>query len=374
MMELKLKKDELLKGLAQTVSIAEKRSSMPILSNVLLEVQDDRLAITATDLEVTMRGTYEAEVVSKSRLTVPARKFYEIVRVLGDEELSLTETDNFSIVLKGSRSTYQLHGLAPEDFPPMPAYDEVSFLEIDSQVILDMIEKTISSIAVEETRYNLAGVFFEKAKSEMDSRSVLRMVSTDGHRLSLVEKQVDNLTMLHLEKGVIISKKGMSEMRKLAEAGGSLQIGFTGNSAVVKGDKAVLVMRLLEGRFPDYNLVIPKKNDKIMTLNRKEFLEMLRRVSVISSDDFKGVKFSITPKELTLSAVNPELGEARESLPVEYDGPEIEIGFNPRYFIDALTALKSEAVKLAFLDGGNPSLVTADDDKGFVGVIMPMKI
>ena len=374
MMELKLRKEELLKGLAQTVSIAEKRSSMPILSNVLLEVQDDRLAITATDLEVTMRGTYEAEVISKSRLTVPARKFYEIVRVLGDEELSLTETDNFSIVLKGSRSTYQLHGLAPEDFPPMPAYDDVIFLEIDSQVILDMIEKTISSIAVEETRYNLAGVYFEKAKSEKDSRSVLRMVSTDGHRLSLVEKQVENLAELHLEKGVIISKKGMSEMRKMAEASESLKIGFTGNSAVVQGDKAVLVMRLLEGRFPDYNLVIPKKNDKVMTLNRKEFLEMLRRVSVISSDDFKGVKFSISPKELTLSAVNPELGEARESLPVEYDGPEIEIGFNPRYFIDALTALNSEAVKLAFLDGGNPSLVTADDDQGFVGVIMPMKI
>jgi DNA polymerase III subunit beta len=373
MLELKIKKDELVKGVSQTQSIAEKRSSMPILSNLLLEGEEGRLVITATDLEVTFRGTYEAEIIEQGRLTVPARKFYEIVRVLGDEEFKLAEAENYNLLLTGPRSKYQLHGLSPEDFPPMPEYEDVNYVNIPAEILLDMIEKTIHSIAIEETRYNLAGVFFEKSIHE-SGKSILRLVSTDGHRLSLVENHIEGLSKLGLEKGVIISRKGVNEMRKLAEESETLQLGFTDNSAVVKGERVIMVMRLLEGRFPDYNLVIPKNNDKIMTVGRKDFLEMLRRISVMSSDDFKGVKFSLSNNELTVSAVNPELGEARESLPVEYEGESVDIGFNPKYFIDALGSMKSERVKVALLDAGNPSMLTAPEDKGFIGVVMPMKI
>lgn len=372
MLELRLKKEELLKGVSQTQSIAEKRSSMPILSNLLLEAKDGRLSITATDLEITFRGTYEAEILSEGKLTVPARKFYEIVRVLGNEELTLTETENQSLVITGSRSTYQLHGLSPEDFPPMPPYEDISYIDIEADVILDMIEKTIFSIAMEETRYNLAGVYLEK--SEVEGKHVMRMVSTDGHRLSLIEKEMPELGALELPKGVIISRKGMTEMRKLAEEGGNIKIGFTSNSAVVQGEKVVIVMRLLEGRFPDYNLVIPKNNDKLMNIGRKDFLEMLRRVSVMSSDEYKGVKFTMAPKEMTLSAVNPDLGEAKESMPVDYEEHEIVVGFNPRYYIEALGALKSDIIQIRFLDASNPCMLTAEEDKGFTGVIMPMKI
>lgn len=372
MLELKLKREELLKGVSQTQSIAEKRSSMPILSNVLLEVRENRLAITATDLEISFRGTYEAEIIEEGRLTVPARKLFEIVRVIGDDEFSIKETENHSLIIKGSRSKYQLNGLSPEDFPPMPDFDEVSYLDMEAETILDMIEKTIHSIAMEETRYNLAGVYFEKG--DLEDKKVVRFASTDGHRLSLVEKDMPNLEVLDLPKGVIISRKGVTEMKKLAEEGGVLKIGFTTNSAVMKGENVVLVMRLLDGRFPDYNLVIPKKNDKHLSLGRKDFLEMLRRVSVMSSDDYKGVKFSLSPKELTLTAVNPDLGEARESLPIDYEGPELDIGFNPRYFIEALSSLKSDLITLSLLDAGNPSMMTASDDIGYTGVIMPMKI
>ncbi|MFH1137090.1 MAG: DNA polymerase III subunit beta [Pseudomonadota bacterium] len=372
MLDLRLKKEELLKGVSQTQSIAEKRSSMPILSNVLLEVQDGRLAITATDLEIAFKGSYEAKVLDEGRLTVPARKFYEIVKVMADEEFRLTELENYSLSLSGLRSNYQLHGLSPEDFPLMPDYQEVKFIDLNSEIILDMIDKTIYSVATEETRYNLAGVFLEKGEKE--ARSILRMVSTDGHRLSLVEKEVSNLGALALEKGVILSKKGLMEFRKLAEEGGNLQMGVSGANVVVRGDNAILVMRLLEGRFPDYNLVVPKNNKNIMTAGRKDLLDALRRVSVISSDDYKGVKFTLTPQDITLTAVNPDLGEARDGLPVEYEGPEIVIGFNPRYFIDTLSSLKSDKITISFLDGGSPCIVKAEEDKGFVGVLMPMKI
>ena len=178
-----------------------------------------------------------------------------------------------------------------------------------------------------------------------------------------------------LKKASSWPRKGMLEMKKLCEeneeVSGSV---FTSNSAVFKTENVVLVMRLLEGRFPDYNLVLPKNNTNIMAVGRKDFLEMLRRVSVMNSDDHKGIKFSLAPKELTLSTVNPDLGEAKETLPVEYEGDEIEVGFNPRYFIEALGSLRSDLINVALLDSGNPCEVKGEEDAGFTGVIMPMKI
>jgi len=368
MLELRIKKEELLKGVSQTQSIAEKRSSMPILSNILLEVRDSRLAITATDLEISFRGFYEAEVQNEGRLTVPARKFYEIVRGMVDEDLVLKETKQSGLNLIGSRANYQLLGLPPDDFPPMPDYEQVDYMEMSSELMVDMIDKTIFSVSLEETRYNLAGVFLEKYEKE--NKSFLRMVSTDGHRLSLVEKESVEARQMTLEKGVIISRKGLNEMRKMAESEKSLKMGFSTNSAVARGEDGILVMRLLEGRFPDYQLVIPKKIDKTMKASRKEFLEMLRRISVISPS----VLFTLSPKELQLSAVNPDLGEAKETLPVEYEGDQLEMGFNPRYFIEAGSALKSEVITIGFQAVGNPCVVSSPEDSGFTGVIMPIKI
>jgi len=368
MLELRIKKEELLKGVSQTQSIAEKRSSMPILSNILLEVQDSRLAITATDLEISFRGFYQAEVQNEGRLTVPARKFYEIVRGMVDEDLVLKETEQSGLSLVGARANYQLLGLPPDDFPPMPDYEQVEYMEISSEFLVDMIDKTIFSVSLEETRYNLAGVFLEKAEKE--NKSFLRMVSTDGHRLSLIEKEAPEAKALTMEKGVIISRKGLGEMRKMAENEESLKIGFSANSGVARGEDSILVMRLLEGRFPDYNLVIPKKIDKRMNLSRREFLEMLRRISVISPS----VLFTLSPKELQLSAVNPDLGEAKETLPVEYEGEQLGMGFNPRYFIEAGSALKSEVMTIGFQAVGNPCVISAPEDPGFIGVIMPIKI
>ncbi|MDY6850802.1 MAG: DNA polymerase III subunit beta [Thermodesulfobacteriota bacterium] len=368
MLEVRIKKEELLKGVSQTQSIAEKRSSMPILSNVLLEVQEGRLAITATDLETSFKGAYEAEILGEGSLTVPARKLFEIVRGLSDEDLNLQETENYSLILSGARSKYQLLGLPPEDFPSMPAYDEVVYMEIEADNLLDMIEKTIFSVSIEETRYNLAGVFVEKG--EQDGKKLLRMASTDGHRLSMIERIMPGLENLDLEKGVIISRKGMTEIKKLAEAGGTLKIGFSPKNAVVKRENTVLVIRLLEGRFPDYNLVIPKDNDKKININRDEFIETIRRLQVMST----GVKLNITPKEMVLTAINPDLGEARESILVDYEAEELKSGFNPRYFFEAASALKSDTITLSFCDSEKPSTITAQDEPGFVCVIMPVKI
>jgi len=372
MLDLKINKEELLRGVSKTQSIAEKRSSMPILSNVLLEAQEGKFFITATDLEISFRGAYHAEINDSGQLTVPARKFYEIVHEMSNEDLNLKEAENFNLSVIGSRSKFQLHGLSAEDFPPMPDYTEVKFVNIPSEALKDMIDKTIYSITTEETRYILGGVYVERIQNQNKNR--LRFTSTDGHRLSLIDRKVEGLESLDLEKGVIVSRKGLTEMRKLADEGGEFKLAFTANSAVLIKDEAILIMRLLEGRFPEYNLVIPKQNENVMTLARKEFLETLRRVAVMSSERYKGTKFLIGPKNLTLSVVNPDLGEAQEDLPAEYEGEELMIGFNVRYFIETLSALKSDLITLAFKDSKSPCLIKGEEDKGFVGVVMPMKV
>ncbi|MBW2623455.1 MAG: DNA polymerase III subunit beta, partial [Deltaproteobacteria bacterium] len=317
MFELVLKKEELLKGISITQSIAEKRTSMPILSNVLLDIEGGKLCITATDLEISFKGTYEAEIVNPGRLTIPARKFYEIVNVMADEMISLKELENYNLSLSGLRSNYQLHGLQADDFPPMPDYEEITFIDIEADILKEMIEMTIFSTSVEETRYNLGGVFVTPVEDQ--NENMLRFVSTDGHRLSLKDNKITGLENLEFEKGVIISRKGLTEMKKFTEEGGEVRLGFTSNSAVLIKDEAVLVMRLLDGRFPDYQLVIPKNNDQIMNIKRKDFLDMLRRVAVMSSDRYKGTKFSLQPKNLTLTAINPDLGEAKEDMSVDYE-------------------------------------------------------
>ena len=372
MLELVLKKEELLKGISITQSIAEKRTSMPILSNVLLDIDGEKLCITATDLEISFKGTYEAEIVNSGRLTIPARKFYEIVNVMADETISLKELENYSLSVSGLRSNYQLHGLQADDFPLMPDYEEITFINIEADILKEMIEMTVFSTSVEETRYNLGGVYVTPVEDQ--NGKMLRFVSTDGHRLSLKDNLIAGLENLEFEKGVIISRKGLTEMRKFTEEGGEVRLGFTSNSAVLMKDEAVLVMRLLDGRFPDYQMVIPKNNDHVMQIKRKDFLDMLRRVAVMSSDRYKGTKFSLQSKNLTLTAINPELGEAKEDMPVDYEGVELNLGFNVQYFIETMSAMKSEVVSLAFKDNDSPCLVKGEDDTGFLGVLMPMKI
>jgi DNA polymerase-3 subunit beta len=372
MLELKVTRDELLKGVSKTQSIAEKRSSMPILSNILIDAQNDQLLITATDLEISFKGTFAAEVKKSGRLTVPARKLYEIIHEMSDEALVLKELDNYNLEVSSARSNYQLHGLSAEDFPPMPDYESVTFLDIPAETLSDMIEKTIYSISTEETRYNLSGVCVERIPDEESPK--LRFVSTDGHRLSLMDAPIPGLDRLGMTGRVIISRKGLMEMKKLADEGNDLKLGFTGNSAVVIKDTSVLVIRLLEGRFPDYNLVIPKDNPAIMTLGRKDFLEAMRRISTMLSDRYKGARFDIETKNLTITVVNPDVGEATENLPVEFTGDGISAGFNVKYFIEILSPLKADAVQVVLKDAKSPCLIKSEEDRGFLGVIMPMNL
>ncbi|MGL4208146.1 MAG: DNA polymerase III subunit beta [Candidatus Adiutrix sp.] len=372
MLALSIKKDDLVKGMGQTSAIAEKRSTMPILSNILLEAEGGELKITATDMEITFQGTYPAEVTSPGSLTVPAKKLSEVARLLNAETVCLSEGENFTLNLAAGQFSTQMYGLSPADFPRMAAVENIQFVDFEGAALSGVIEKTMNSISLEETRYNLSGVYIEKI--EFEGALSLRFVSTDGHRLNMAALSAPDLPNLELLRGVLVSKKGMSELKRMAETSEIVKIGVTQNNLLAKAGGAILVMRLLDGRFPDYTMVVPKSNDKTMIANRKEFLDALKRIATMSSDEYKAVKFSLENRLLTITSMTPELGKAEESLAVEYDCDKIESGFNPRFFIEALNTLVSDKVRVNYSESNTPVLLSAAEDPGYTGVIMSMKI
>lgn len=371
-MELTVRREDLVKGLAKSQSVVERRTSMPILSNVLLSAEGESITISATDLETSFQGVYPARISQPGQLTVPARKFYEIAKELPAEDLYLKEKENSYLHLSAGRANFDLVGLAAEDFPKLPDPDGLVGLEFESDMLAEMIEKTFSSISQEDTRFNLAGLFVEKR--ERDGEPFLRFVSTDGHRLSVVDRNVAGIEALELEQGVIIPRKAVSEIRKLADEGGSLSLGLNREMGVVRREESLFMLRMQEGTFPDYNVVIPKKAKQIATVNRRAFSDVLKRVSILSTDRYHGVRFDFRPGLLEVVTQNPELGEAREAVDVDYDGEAFALGFNARYFLDLCGAMRSEDITLAFVDDQSPCLIKGEGDEGFLSVIMPMRL
>jgi len=375
MLALKIKKDELARGVGQTSAIADKRSALPLLSNVLLEAEEGRLRLTATDMEISFQGTYPAEVVTPGRLTVPARTFSDLVRNINipAEEVKLAEDANYTLLLSAGPYNDKILGAGPDDFPAMPPVDDIPFLDLAGRDLQGVIDRTIYSVAKDETRYNLSGIYIEKV--EYEGRPNLRLVSTDGHRLNLAGLYTPDLAKLDMSKGVLAPSKGLGELRKLTEGAETVRLGFSGESLVARSQNAVLVMRLQDGRFPDYNLVLPKDNHRHLLVDRRELLEALKHVGIMcAGGEYKVVKLALSPGRLVISAVNPNQGQSEAGLEAEYEGEPLEIGLNPRYCLEALSPLVSEKVRLSFLEAANPVLITAAEDPGYSGVIMSMRI
>ncbi len=376
-MELKIGIPELTRALARSQGIVEKKSTMPILSHVLLEARSTgELAVSATDLDVSVSGTHAAEVVKEGGIAVSARHLFDIVKSLaGEGKVSLKKTANNHLEVKAGQAEFRLVGLPGEDFPAMPKFEKVPFVPVEPTTVLSLVERTAFAASTDETRYNLNGVFFEPIAG------LMRLVATDGHRLSMADAVIEG--DFRLKKGVILPRKGISELRKLlseavdgAEEKPKGELGFADNSAIFRRPGVVLVMRLIEGSFPDYRQVIPKAGEKVATLGRERLLQVLRRVSLLSSEKSNAVKLELGKGNLRIAAQNPDLGEAREDLPVEYDGEPLKIGFNAKYLIDVLTVLHDADVRLELADDLSPGVVRPSGEAGehFTAVIMPMRI
>ncbi len=375
-MELKIGAQELAKALGRSQGIVEKKSTMPILSHVLLEARKGtELHVSATDLDLSVSSEHKCEVLKDGAVAVSAKHLYEIVRALPEQTVTLKRASNNYLEVRSGPSEFRIVGLPAEDFPALPKFEKVPFVAVDPSEILEMIERTQFAVSTDETRYNLNGVFFEPAAG------AVRMVATDGHRLSLSERKLDG--EFGLKRGVILPKKGLQELRKLlseaAESGEEkpeAKLGFVENNAIFRRPGVVLAMRLIEGMFPDYRQVIPKGGEKVVAVGRQRLLDTLRRVSLLSSDKAHAVKLDLAKGALKVLSQNPDLGEAKEEVPVEYEGEPLKIGFNARYLLDVLQVMKSDDVALELADDLSPGVLKGkgEADQGFTAVVMPMRI
>jgi len=374
-MNLSISKSELQRGLARIQAIVEKRNSMPILSNVRLEAVKEkgasRLKLAATDLEVGIHGSHEAEVKKAGGVTVAARKLHEIVRELPDEPVALTTTDNNYLEVKCARSEFTLAGTAVEEYPTLPGAAPKKLIPMQAVVLSQMIERTMYATCADETRYNLNGVFVEV----LADVGKLRMVATDGHRLACVDRAIAE-GLDDLPAGIIIPRKGLAELKRLVdeEDADEVALGFEGNSGLVRKGDVTLAMRLIEGEFPNYRQVIPKDPGRRLTLTAEPFMRALRRVHLLSSQQSHSVKLELKEGQIAISTRNPDLGEAREELDVDYAGEDLEIGFNARYLMDAIQALGSKEIVLGLQDDLSPVQVTPADDDESLAVVMPMRL
>lgn len=372
-MEFKIDKDTFSRALQKIQGIVEKRNTMPILSNVLIEASDGRIELTATDLEVGMKSSYETAVTREGKITVSAKKLYEIIKELPDETISFSTKENDWVEIRCGKAHFSIVGLSPEEFPYFPKVNEESFIRIESRLLAEMIEKTAYAICFDETKYNLNGIFVKTVEEE--GKALLRMVATDGHRLSIAEKEFAGAVQSEMSKGVIFPKKGIFELKKMCEEEATeLSLGFMDNSAVIKKGNTVVVMRLVDGEFPDYTRVVPVANDRIVTVAREPFFHSLRRMSILSSEKFKGIKMDIEAERMVISSSNPELGEASEELDAAYGDAPLSIRFNAKYLIDVLSVLNESEVALVLRDELSPAIVKPAGVEGFTAVIMPMRL
>ncbi len=367
-MEIEINRDELVKSMNLLQGIVERRNTMPILSHVLLHAENSTLSLSATDLDVGMTISCMSKTVKKGDAAVQGRKLYEIVKELSEgASVRMKMEENFWMEIHSQKSRFKLSGLDPKDFPTLPKFEEMKYESMDGQKLHEMIEKTVYAVSQDESRKNLSGVYIETVDHS------LRMVATDGHRLVYIDRK-GTISGLG-KKGPLLSKRGLLEIKKVIEGGEKeIKLALTENTLLVKGEKVSLFTRLIDGEFPDYHMVIPKEGKKKVTAKREDLLTSLRRVAVIMGGRSPAVKVTLTKGLIQFSSVNPEIGEARDEVPAEYQGEDIEIGMNARYLIEPLSVLTEDEVLIELTDDASPVLLRKKDSRDEIVVIMPMRV
>ena len=374
-MKLKADRATLLKALAHIQSVAEKRNTIPILANVLIAVRDGRLSFTATDMEIAVVEDVAANTTRNGATTAPAATIYDIVRKLPDgAEVELDHPGgDAQLALRAGRYATSLLVLPVEDFPAMTAGQLPHRFHLPALVLRGLIDRTRFAISTEETRYYLNGIYLHAVESEGQRR--LRAVATDGHRLARVEEDLpDGAGSM---PGVIIPRKTVAELRKLLdEESGSIEVALSDTRIQFTVGAITLTSKLIDGTFPEYDRVIPRDNDKVLRVGKKDFSDAVARVAAISNERSRPVKLALQKDVLTLSAASPDQGTAVEELDgdhVQYSASPLEIGFQARYLND-ITDQIADQVEFRFADGSAPTIVCDSADGSALYVLMPMRV
>lgn len=372
-MKIQVSKSDLIALLAKTQNIVEKRNTMPMLINVLIDAQNDKLKIFATDLEVSLTDEISCEVKEPGKVAIDAKNLFNLVKELNEGPIQILKKQNNWVEIRQNKSTFNIVGLSSDEYPIFPIYEGNEFLELPSKVLLEMIEKTIYSVSNDDTKYHLNGVFFERLTNE--SSGQYRMVATDGHRLSLVDRST-GINSGTTRPGVIIPRKGLHEVRKILETNkeSQIKIAVEGAQLIVKLGPTLLMVRLIEGRYPNYQALIPQSLKRHAEMSKAELVASLRRVSLLSNQKSKGVTFTFSDGNLQITSNNPDLGDAKEEIEISYKGEEIKIGFNARYLLDALASIQEDSIDLDLNDQLSPVVLRPHGDKNYTCIIMPMRI
>lgn len=365
-MEFKIDKAEFLRGLRVAQSIADRKSTMPMLANVLVRTTgNDKLLVAATDLNVSVSAELSANVVEAGGLTLGAKALYDIVNSMPSDDVSLTRAQNNWAEIRAGKVSYRLVGMPDRDFPKIPDHREAEYSEIQGAVLRDMIDQTLFSVSNDETRFHLNGVLFESDGSRC------RMVSTDGHRLAKCERDIDGAPKL--TAGVIVPKKGVTEIKRILDTADTCRIAVKTPYVFVTAGALTLAVKLIESQFPPYDQVIPKDHDRRVTVDRVLLLDALKRAQLMSSET-RGVKFSLSEGTLLITSDNPDVGEVREELDADFTGEDMSIGFNGKYVVDFLSAMTSDQVSLELKGELDPGLLRPVSGDDYLGVVMPMRI
>jgi DNA polymerase III subunit beta len=368
-MKFTVAKEQILNGLQAVQNIVTSRTTLPILSNVLLRAEEERLHLTATDLDVTISCSVEAGIKRPGSITLPVKKLVSIVRELGSQELELEVDDKNACKIRAGSSYYRINGLPAEEFPPLPKFTETRKLAVPQARLKGMLKRTAFAVSTDETRYVLNGLFFSFKEHK------LTVVATDGRRLAMTDEEVDIPDQNQAD--FIIPTKTVNELNHLLLSVGDAIINVTENQASFelkddKGYSVLVVTKLVEGNYPNYQQVIPGEAAERVPLGREEFLHALRRAEIMTSEKSNSVKLQFTKNSLAITANSPDVGEARETLAINYKGKDLAVAFNPVYLMDPLKALENDEVFFELTDELSPGVLRINGP--FLYVIMPMRM
>ncbi|MFH1853811.1 MAG: DNA polymerase III subunit beta [Candidatus Omnitrophota bacterium] len=362
-MKLKILKSELIKNIQNVQNIISSRTNLPILSNILIEAEQNEVKLVSTDLDIGVVSTFKSEIEESGSLTVPAKRFSDIVKELPDQDILITTMKNNSMSIKCGKCFFKILGLPKEDFPKLPEFEKEPHVLIEQGVLKKMLSMTHFSMSHDETRYVLNGALF------LFKAGYLTVVTTDGKRLSLIKKETTKDTP---DRSIIVPSKTIYELNRMLSEEGQVKLTFNENQMRFELENITIISRLIEGEFPNYEQVIPAQTKETISVQREPLLLGVKRAALLTTQDSQSIKIDILKNKLVISKSSPNIGEAKEELETLYKGQEMSIGFNPTYLIDALKVVPKDEIEIEVSGPDKPAVIRIED--WYVYLVLPMQL